>query len=88
MTYVNVGAYCHGERVATKAALKRALANEPEAVSFDVTAAVGPRAGDIILATPGDIGDNKLSVTGPDPYTARNWYGTVTVGRNSRVTCT
>jgi hypothetical protein len=78
MTFINVGAYVNGERPKSKAALRRALA-AGERVTFDVTSPLGPRGGDLIDGTPDDVGTDKLQVVGPDPYTTRNWYGTVQV---------
>lgn len=87
MSYLNCGAYVDGKRPATKAALKRALADAPETVTFDLTSAFNsvdaPLTGVSIPA------GTKLSVVGPDPYARRNWYGTVAVAaRTGKVTCT
>lgn len=74
MTTINVGAYIDNRRAPSKAALKRALAATPELVAFDPTSAFGPSGafnGDHIPA--GAI----LSVVGPDPYSDRRWYATV-----------
>ena len=81
MTYIDVGAYVNGRRPATKKALREALLDHPADVYFDVTALMGPRAGDYIQADPDDIGSALLIVAGPDPdpYAKRNWYATVAV---------
>lgn len=80
MSYINVGARIDGERPKSKAALRRALTDHPESVQFDPTADLGPRSRSVAIdATVGDIGGNKLSVCGSDPYTTRNWYATVEV---------
>lgn len=79
MGYVNTGAMVNGRRPATKKALRDALTADPGLVQFDSTSMMGPRAGDIISATVADIGTDKMSVVGPDPYTKRNWYATVEV---------
>jgi hypothetical protein len=85
MTWINVGARVNGQRPASKAALKRALAADPALVQFDTTGALGPRSRSMAIdATPEDIGEDKLSVVGPDPFTARNWYATVEV-KNGKV---
>jgi hypothetical protein len=87
MSWINTRARVNGQRPKTKAALKRALTEAPETVTFDVTSELGPRGGDVI--TPDAVGTNKLSVCGPDPYTARNWYACVSVsGRTGKVTLT
>jgi hypothetical protein len=47
----------------------------PDKVTFDGTSLTG---GGDCPQTPGEIPASvKLSVTGPDPYTTRNWYATV-----------
>jgi hypothetical protein len=80
MSWVNVGATVSGERPASKAALKRALAADPALVQFDPTGLLGSRALSVAIdATVEDIGENKLSVVGPDPYEDRRWYATVEV---------
>jgi hypothetical protein len=74
--WINVGAYIGDDRAASKAALKRALASAPHTVTFDATSelSAGPAGyrGDDVPA-----GVN-LSVVGPDPYTSRKYYATVT----------
>lgn len=88
-TWINTGALVSGQRPKTKAALRKALAETPELVTFDSTATQGARAGDLITATAGDIGESKLSVCGPDPYSNRKWYATVAIGqRTGRITLT
>jgi hypothetical protein len=87
MSWINTGARVNGARPRTKAALKRALEHEPEAVTFDVTSALGPRGSEVI--TPATIGTSTLSVCGPDPYATRTWYATVAIsGRTGKVTLT
>jgi hypothetical protein len=88
MSYINVGARVNGQRPATKTALRNALkaVDAADAVAFDTTAMMGPRAGDFIAATPEDIGKDKLTVTGPDPYTSRKWYATVAVNSAGKIT--
>lgn len=87
MTYMNVGAYVNGERPKTKAALKRALAENPAGVTFDGTSPMGPQHDDLSgVNIPVDL---ILSVTGPDPYRARNWYANCKVNvRTGRVVLT
>jgi hypothetical protein len=78
--FVNTGAYVSGSRPRTKKALREAVASAPQTVTFDSTAALGPGAGRTFSASdPEDIGTAVLVVTGPDPYTKRNWYANVTV---------
>jgi hypothetical protein len=80
MHYVNAGAMVDGTRPKTKKALRVALAECPGAVQFDVTDLFydGPRPL-VASALPPHL---SVSVCGPDPYTARRWYGQVTAGEN------
>lgn len=83
MSYVNVGASnMRGQRFATKKALKEALTQDPSSVMFDGTSTFDPFYGPATQAPAGV----KLQVCGPDPYTQRKWYATVTVtGGNVKV---
>lgn len=87
MGYVNCGAFIGGRRAPSKKALKEAVRDCPERVTFDSTAFMGPRAGDTITCDAGDIGGNTLSVCGPDPYTRRVFYANVAV-RNGKIIVT
>lgn len=79
MAYINVGAYIDGKRPKSKTALKTALKDAPETVRFDCTAAVGPDAGrSDIMGNDLPAGDT-LTVCGPDPYTKRSWYASVSL---------
>jgi hypothetical protein len=75
MDYVNCGAKILGQRIKTKKALKEAMKNDPGSVSFDETS---------MFNTARDYSGNDiprgiiLSVVGPDPYTKRSWYASVT----------
>ncbi len=74
MAFINVGASLNGARIASKAALKRAIKDTPDAVEFDSTSPMGQQYD----GGPADIPTGvKLSVVGPDPYTNRKWYATV-----------
>lgn len=82
MSYVNVGAWVALDRPATKAALKRALADNPTAVTFEPTSVFHTG---LSLYTVEDITeDMKLSVCGPDPARSRKWFATVE-RRNGKV---
>ena len=85
MSSINVGAYVDGDRCKTKTALKRALKEAPETVRFDVTAAVGEHAGKPDIVGNEIPADAKLSVCGPDPYTARNWWASVSIGQKGNI---
>lgn len=72
--FVNVGVYVDGARPKTKKALTEALRDNPASVRFDRTALFDE--GDNIKGDdiPAEI---TLTVTGPDPFTARRWYASV-----------
>lgn len=81
--WINAGAtHSTGQRVKSKAELKRTLKATPQAVTFDTTSNF-PKAEERVLAS--DLGNrpNKAieawQVCGPDPYNDRKWYATVTV---------
>ncbi|MFE9412295.1 hypothetical protein ACFYN0_26405 [Streptomyces sp. NPDC006704] len=86
MAYINVGASASGARIASKAALKRALASDPASVAFDRTAAVGVDAGQPDIKGDALPEGAKLSVTGPDPYNNRRWYATVYLSSTGKIT--
>lgn len=85
MTFINVGAYVDGERPKTKAALKRALAERIESVDFDTTGVTETfcRISAVQLRDMESAKDFELSVTGPDPYRARNFYATVSLSQRT-----
>jgi hypothetical protein len=84
MAFINVGAFINNERPASKAALKRAMKEDPASVRFDVTEMLTANAGRTIAGNEVPEGDT-LVVVGPDPYTNRKFYGNVKVGRNGVV---
>lgn len=93
--YVNVGAATpDGTRIKTKAELKRLLLGgkvrsenvpaTPSEVMFDSTAAMGPgertyRGDDLPV-------EYTLQVVGPDPYTDRRWYASVSRDADGKIT--
>jgi hypothetical protein len=75
MAYVNTGSFIQGSRPRSKKALREAVANDPQSVFFDGTSFLGPQ----FDGRPSDIPEGvTLTVTGPDPYTLRRWYASVT----------
>ena len=76
MGYINVGARIkyNGANVATKTALRAALSQDPTAIEFYGTSPFTPFQG---TACDIQLGDS-LTVTGPDPYTARKWGANIT----------
>lgn len=98
--FINCGALDgSGKRIPTKSKLKEAVARAARAVAegdqhgddfvmFDQTSMTmsGRIPGN---ATVADLlkapTETHLQVVGPDPYTKRNWYATVKVGRGGKV---
>lgn len=81
MTYINVGAEWSktGRPIPTKTALRSAIAAEPSSVVFYSTALMGKQVNGTALDIVAEHGPSiALSVVGPDPYTKRSWYATVT----------
>jgi hypothetical protein len=69
------GIYVNYNRPASKKAVKEAIAADPAKVSLEATSMFGNEYdGPVSEAPPG-----RYSFVGPDPYTKRNFYGTITV---------
>lgn len=84
-TWINAGAKTTtGENFKTKTALKKALKEAPQAVVFNTTGNF-PNAEETVTASELDwrprSKDEAWQVVGPDPFTDRKWYATVTVNR-------
>ncbi len=75
--FVNVGASYKnsGQDIPTKKALKDALAHTPANVNLYSTSAFGNSEGAIGSELVEGV---KYTVTGPNPFTNRKWYATVT----------
>lgn len=69
------GVFIHGRRPVSKKAVKQALIDKPDNVSIEATSFFGNEFDGI--ATSMAIG-SKVHFVGPDPYTKRNFYGTIT----------
>lgn len=67
----------------TKAALKRALAADPAKVHI---ASVSPFNAPIRTSVDKAPEAFIYQVTGPNPYTKRNWYANVTVRADGKIT--
>jgi hypothetical protein len=80
MPYINVGAYdTSGEghvRFKSKKALREAMKESPGTVLFDSTELRGNYVDKVIRGDELPSGVH-LTVTGPDPYTARKWYADI-----------
>lgn len=73
--YVNVGCSIQGTRIPTKKALRDALKATPADVAFDGTSFMGPQFSGRGTEIPEGF---TLQVCGPDPYSKRSWYASVT----------
>lgn len=71
------GLYVNRIRPKSKAAVKRALADQPsgESVQLEATSVFGNEYDGLLSDAP----DGRYTFVGPDPYTSRKFYGTITV---------
>lgn len=76
MSGIGVGATINDRDPKSKAELRNALRDHPETVEFYATAAFGEDAGKRFKGNELPEG-RRLDVTGPNPYTARNWWANV-----------
>jgi hypothetical protein len=85
MRYINCGARGpDGQWYRTKKALREALKEHPEKVSFERTSLYDAAEGELTGTTvPEGV---TLTVTGPDPYCNRKWYGNVVTKADGSVT--
>jgi hypothetical protein len=63
------------ERPKSKKAVKEACADDPTRVRLEATSVFGNEYDGPVSEAP----DGSYSFVGPDPYTKRNFYGTITV---------
>lgn len=80
MTFVNVGAQIDNRDAPSKRALKIALAEAPERVSFYTTSAFAPTDSFDGEHIPAGV---SLTVVGPNPYTSRKFYATVKINERT-----
>lgn len=69
------GIYVNFQRAKTKKALKEAVADPVAHVALEATSMFGNEYDGNLLDAP----NGRYSVVGPDPYTDRRWYATITV---------
>lgn len=68
------GIFINGQRPKSKKAVKEALLSEPETVTIEYTSMHGtPGPSNPLDLSPG----RPVHFVGPDPYTKRNFYGTI-----------
>lgn len=75
MNYIGGG--IHG--ATTKKALKEAVKADPNSVEFYSTGMMGPQFNGKVSNMPEN---SSLTVAGPDPFNARNWFASIE--RNSK----
>jgi len=82
MTFIQGGANFPVDGNKTKAALKRAIKENPTSVTLYATSPMGPQfAGPATGLEEG----TTFNVVGPDPYNDRSWYASIKRGRNGLV---
>jgi hypothetical protein len=92
MKWINAGAKykAMGANVPSKTALKRALRDAPQDIILYTTGQFPAQEYEVTASDLGNIAkpDEAWQITGPDPYTNRKWYATVTVNHlgNLKVT--
>lgn len=69
------GIFIHGRRPKSKKEVKMAVENEPDTVRIECTSAFANDYDGVV----GEAPDGSYAFVGPDPYRARNFYGTITV---------
>lgn len=69
------GLFVAGTRPASKAAVKRQLAEDATAVYLEATSMFGNEYDGRVTDAP----DGEYYVVGPDPHTSRKFYGIITV---------
>lgn len=75
MPFVNCGAFGkNGQRIKTKKQLREELASDPASVEFDTTSMFDKASGYSGNSFPQGV---TLTVVGPDPYSKRSWYASV-----------
>jgi hypothetical protein len=71
------GLYVDGSRPRSKKAVREAIADDPGRVRVEATSMFGDEYGGPLTAAP----SGNIAFVGPDPYTRRNYYGTIEVRR-------
>lgn len=67
----------------TKKALKEAVKDDPSSVRFYSTGLGGEQFDGPVTTL--SANGTKLTVVGPDPYTARSWYATIERAANGQI---
>ena len=79
------GIYLAGQRPVSKVAIKRAVAaGDVDQVSIEATSMMGNEYDGPLDEAP--VG--RINFVGPDPYTKRNFYGTINVAADGSIKVT
>ena len=76
------GIFIQDQRPKSKKQIKETVAQEPAKVKLEATSLFGNEYGGPVSEAP--VG--KYTFVGPDPYTKRNFYGTITVKPDGTIT--
>ena len=68
------GIYVNYDRPKSKKAVKEAVTADPTSVQIEATSVFGNEYN----GTLADMPDGQVTFVGPDPYTSRKFYGTIT----------
>ena len=69
------GIFIQNQRPKSKKQIKETVAQEPSTVKLEATSVFGNEYDGPVSDAP----SGKYTFVGPDPYTKRNFYGTITV---------
>ena len=75
------GIFIDGTRPKSKKAIKEAVANDPWSVHIEATSMFGNEYEGPVAQMP----HGRVTFVGPDPYTKRSFYGTITKGDDGKV---
>jgi hypothetical protein len=75
------GIWIDGERPKSKKAIREAVALDPTRVKIEATSVFGNDYSGPVFGAP--VG--RYHFVGPDPYTSRKFYGTITVAADGKL---
>jgi hypothetical protein len=78
------GLFIAYQRPRSKKAVKEAVADDPSSIQVEATSAFGNEYDGPLDKAPA----GRISFVGPDPYTKRNFYGTIEVGEDGSLKVT
>ena len=79
--YAEFGVRIFGRPAASKAAIRRALKDSPDAIVWAEVPTIGNGWSERSFTTTELLAEefSTLTLVGPDPQTSRKWYGSLTV---------